>query len=91
MSTEANFPLRWLCLKPLYGRFSLDHLWPFLRDHRGFMTCTGDSFRFPLLGDNAVSAEIGSVGRWLPRGDRAVELEETELRFRRLPAKQMRR
>ncbi len=37
MSTEANFPLRWLCLKPLYGRFSLDHLWPLLRDHRGMV------------------------------------------------------
>ncbi len=25
-----------LCLKPsLYGRFSLDHLWPLLGDHRG--------------------------------------------------------
>src|SRR6266566_2754398 len=36
MTTEANFPLQWLCLKPsLYGRFSLDHLWPLLRDHRG--------------------------------------------------------
>jgi hypothetical protein len=24
MTTEANFPLRWLCLKPsLYGRFHL--------------------------------------------------------------------
>src|SRR6266567_34632 len=36
MSTEANFPLRQLCLKPSpYGRFSLDHLWLLLRDHRG--------------------------------------------------------
>jgi GNAT superfamily N-acetyltransferase len=36
MTTEANFPPRQLCLKPsLYGRFSLDHLWPLLRDHRG--------------------------------------------------------
>ena len=36
MTTEGNFPLRQLCLKPsLYGRFSLDHLWPLLRDHRG--------------------------------------------------------
>jgi hypothetical protein len=36
MTTEANFPLRQLCLKPsLYGRFSLDHLWPLLGDHRG--------------------------------------------------------
>jgi transposase len=36
MTTEANFPLQQLCLKPsLYGRFSLDHLWPFLGDHRG--------------------------------------------------------
>src|SRR5271168_3549282 len=36
MTTEANFPLRQLCLKPsLYGRFSLDHLWPLLRDHQG--------------------------------------------------------
>jgi hypothetical protein len=37
MTTEANFPLQQLCLKPsLYGRFSLDHLWPLLGDHRGF-------------------------------------------------------
>ena len=36
MTTEANFPLQQLCLKPsLYGRFSLDHLWPVLGDHRG--------------------------------------------------------
>jgi len=36
MTTEGNFPPRQLCLKPsLYGRFSLDHLWPLLRDHRG--------------------------------------------------------
>jgi hypothetical protein len=36
MTTEANFPLQQLCLKPsLYGRFSLDHLWPLLGDHRG--------------------------------------------------------
>jgi hypothetical protein len=36
MTTEANFPLRRLCLKPSrYGRFSLDHLWPLLGDHRG--------------------------------------------------------
>jgi ParB family transcriptional regulator, chromosome partitioning protein len=36
MTTEGNFPLRQLCLKPsLYGRFSLDHLWPLLGDHRG--------------------------------------------------------
>ena len=36
MTTEANFPLQWLCLKPaLYGRFSLDHRWPLLGDHRG--------------------------------------------------------
>src|SRR5208282_5222612 len=36
MTTEANFPLQQLCLKPsLYGRFSPDHLWPVLRDHRG--------------------------------------------------------
>jgi hypothetical protein len=48
MTTEANFPLRQLCLKPsLYGRFSLDHLWPLLRDHQGFVgqelleTCAG--------------------------------------------------
>jgi hypothetical protein len=37
MTTEANFPLQQLCLKPsLYGRFSLDHLWPLLGDHQGF-------------------------------------------------------
>jgi hypothetical protein len=36
MTTEANFPLQQLCLKPsLYGRFSLDHLWPLLGDHQG--------------------------------------------------------
>ena len=36
MTTKGNFPLRQLCLKPsLYGRFSLDHLWPLLGDHRG--------------------------------------------------------
>src|ERR1022692_1513580 len=36
MTTEGNFPLQQLCLKPsLYGRFSLDHLWPLLGDHRG--------------------------------------------------------
>jgi hypothetical protein len=36
MTTEANFPLQQLCLKPsLYGRFSPDHLWPVLGDHRG--------------------------------------------------------
>src|SRR5208282_5651129 len=38
MTTEGNFPLRQLCLKPsLYGRFSLDHLWPLLGDHRGLL------------------------------------------------------
>ena len=36
MTTEAKYPPRQLCLKPsLYGRFSLDHLWPLLGDHRG--------------------------------------------------------
>jgi hypothetical protein len=36
MTTEANFPLQLLCLKPaLYGRLSLDHLWPLLGDHQG--------------------------------------------------------
>jgi regulator of cell morphogenesis and NO signaling len=36
MTTETKFPLRQICLKPsLYGLFSLDHLWPLLRDHRG--------------------------------------------------------
>src|SRR5271154_7107276 len=41
MTTEANFPLRQLCLKPsLYGRFSLDHLWPLLGDHRGCLLRT---------------------------------------------------
>ena len=36
MTTEANFPLQLLCLKlALYGRFSLDHLWPLLGDHQG--------------------------------------------------------
>jgi hypothetical protein len=39
MTTEANFPLQQLCLKPsLYGRFSLDHLWPLLGDHQGLVT-----------------------------------------------------
>src|SRR5438874_2470698 len=33
MTTEANFPPWRLCLKPsLYGRFSLDHLWPLSRN-----------------------------------------------------------
>jgi hypothetical protein len=37
MTTEANFPLQLLCLKlALYGRFSLDHLWPLLGDHQGY-------------------------------------------------------
>src|SRR5271156_3623702 len=36
MTTEANLPRQQLCLKPsLYGRFSLDHLWPLLGDHQG--------------------------------------------------------
>src|SRR5271166_3429634 len=39
MTTEAKFPLQQICLKPsLYGRFSLDHLWPLLGDHRGQLT-----------------------------------------------------
>jgi hypothetical protein len=34
-----------LCLKPsLYGRFSLDHLWPLLGDHRG-----SDSLRISAI------------------------------------------
>jgi hypothetical protein len=46
MTTEANFPLRQLCLKPsLYGRFSLDHLWPLLGDHRGRVMLRGWSDR----------------------------------------------
>jgi hypothetical protein len=36
MTTEANFPLQQLCLKPfLDGRFSLNHLWPLLGDYQG--------------------------------------------------------
>src|SRR5277367_1064256 len=47
MTTEANFPLRQLCLKPsLYGRFSLDHLWPLLGDHRGVLHRTLHGTRF---------------------------------------------
>jgi integrase len=42
MTTEANFPLQQLCLKPsLYGRFSLDHLWPLLGDHQGYEDVQG--------------------------------------------------
>jgi hypothetical protein len=50
MTTEGNFPPRQLCLKPsLYGRFSLDHLWPLLGDHRGQhrMACAKCDFYMP--------------------------------------------
>jgi hypothetical protein len=47
MTTEANFPLQQLCLKPsIYGRFSLDHLWPLLGDHQGH---TSQQFNANLL------------------------------------------
>jgi ferritin-like metal-binding protein YciE len=52
MTTEANFPLQQLSLKPsLYGRFSLDHLWPLLGDHQGQETEIHVSRLKQLIGD----------------------------------------
>jgi hypothetical protein len=49
MTTEANFPLQQLCLKPsLYGRFSLDLLWPLLGDHQGPVQVLGFASIGPL-------------------------------------------
>jgi hypothetical protein len=53
MTTKANFPSWQLCLKPsLYGRFSLDHLWPLLGDHRGsfFNSHYDNACYLPMMG-----------------------------------------
>jgi hypothetical protein len=65
MTTEGNFPPRQLCLKPsLYGRFSLDHLWPLLRDHQGLkrlivVELKQGSFKADYKGYGALSSLAG--------------------------------
>jgi hypothetical protein len=55
MTTEAKFPPRQICLKPsLYGRFSLDHLWPLLGDHRGLRLELPDHLRSRLCNSTEV-------------------------------------
>src|SRR5450755_2990057 len=79
MTTEANFPPWRLCLKPSpYGRFSLDHLWPLLSDHRGSCLIGGLVLRFLsrcrlVRNQSQVSIHTSSFALgWAARGGDAV-------------------
>jgi Subtilase family len=74
MTTEANFPLQQLCLKPsLYGRFSLDHLWPLLGYHLiTEVLDSGVTQAHPLLQPGLDLADVHVYDANWPGGDSAV-------------------